>query len=419
MNFTRRDWLRAATFGGASLAGGAFSRALAEGTAAGKGQRRACILLWMSGGPSQLDTFDPKPGHANGGPVTAIPTSADGVRISEYLPRLARHMHHAALIRSMTGKEGDHQRATYFVRTGRVPAGPIQYPSIGAVAAKELGGPTDLPHLVSVSPQLGFGAAAYGSGFLGPDHAPLIVQGDAKVQDLDALIDDRQFDGRWELLAEEEAGFAAGRPDLPVRAHRSAYERAFQMMRGKAREVFDLEREQGWVRDAYGRNPFGQGCLLARRLVESGVPFVEVTLGGWDTHTANFDQTKQLCDTLDPAFATLLDDLGRRGLLESTTVVWMGEFGRTPVINPGNGRDHHPASWTAVLAGGGVRGGQVVGDTGESGLRVEERPVTIPELLATICHAIGVDTAKQNMSNVGRPIRVVDPGADPVAEALV
>jgi uncharacterized protein (DUF1501 family) len=179
------------------------------------------------------------------------------------------------------------------------------------------------------------------------------------------------------------------------------------------------------VRDAYGRNLFGQGCLLARRLVERGVPFVEVTLGqlngngpGWDTHSNNFDTVRQLSGVLDTAWASLMEDLQSQGLLESTLIVWMGEFGRTPKINGGNGRDHFPNAWSTVLAGGGIKGGQVIGKTSADGATVEERPVTVPDLLATVCQALGIDPTAQNLSNVGRPIRIVDTTARPIRELL-
>ena len=196
-------------------------------------------------------------------------------------------------------------------------------------------------------------------------------------------------------------------------------------MRSPARAAFDLETEPAKLRDQYGRNLFGQGCLLARRLVERGVPFVEVFLGrvpgafgGWDTHAGNFDAIKALCGVLDPAWGTLMRDLAERGLIDTTTVAWMGEFGRTPRINGGAGRDHYPKAWSAVLGGGGIKGGQAIGRTDKVGGTVEERPVDGPDLLATICRAIGVDPTKQNQSNIGRPIRIVGKDALPVAEAL-
>jgi uncharacterized protein (DUF1501 family) len=197
------------------------------------------------------------------------------------------------------------------------------------------------------------------------------------------------------------------------------------MMKSESARAFKLEEENDKLRERYGKNLFGQGCLLARRLVERGVPFVEVTLanapgapGGWDTHNNNFDGVKSLCSILDPAWATLMDDLKQRGLLETTTVVWMGEFGRTPRINQGRGRDHFPNAWSVVVGGGGIKGGQTVGRTSPDGMSVEDRKVSTPDLLATMCKAVGIDPMKQNLSNVGRPIRIVDKSARPITEIL-
>ena len=198
------------------------------------------------------------------------------------------------------------------------------------------------------------------------------------------------------------------------------------MLRSRAALAFNLDSEPDALRDAYGRNPFGQGCLLARRLVEQGVPFVEVALSGvdrsqafgWDTHQDNFESVKKLGAVLDPGWATLIEDLKLRGLLETTLIVWMGEFGRTPAINKQSGRDHFPAAWTTVLAGGGIAGGRAIGRTSGDGMTVEDRPVTVPDFMATICKALGIDPSKQNVSDVGRPIRIADPAARPIAEAL-
>jgi hypothetical protein len=420
---SRRDWLRlsAAGFAG-SLSG--WLPLLAADTARAPGRRRSCILLWMQGGPSQTDTFDPKPGHPNGGPFRAIETAAPGVRIGEHLPRLAQRMSHLAVVRSMSTKEGDHGRATQHVRSGNLPQGPIEFPTFGSLVAHERARPDDdLPGYVSISPR-GLGPAALTAGFLGPSYAPVVVggdgEGDLRVKDLGlpAGVSAERAQARLDLLRESEAEFLASRPGVGTRSHSAAYERAARLMRPSAARAFDLAEEKPELRDRYGRNRFGQGCLLARRLVERGVPFVEVTLGGWDTHDNNFAQVKNLCDTLDPAWSALLDDLGERGLLESTVVAWMGEFGRTPGINPRNGRDHYPAAWSAVLGGGGIKGGQAVGRTGVDGKSVEDRPVSVPDFLATVCLALGIDPMKQNMSNVGRPIRVVDPGAKPLTEVL-
>jgi len=217
--------------------------------------------------------------------------------------------------------------------------------------------------------------------------------------------------------------FVAGHPSAAAASHQTAYERAARLMRTAAARALDLDREPGRLRDAYGRNKFGQGCLLARRLVEHGVPFVEVSLGGddgngWDTHSNNFERVRELSQVLDAGWATLVDDLKDRGLFDSTVLVWMGEFGRTPTINADKGRDHFPSAWSAVLGGGGIKGGQVVGKTSAGGEAIEERPVSVPDLLATICRALGIDPNKSNQSNVGRPIALVDKAGKPLEDLV-
>jgi hypothetical protein len=332
----------------------------------------------------------------------------------------------------MATKEGDHGRATLHLRTGNLPMGGIDFPTFGSLVSKERANPDDdLPGYVSINPR-GFGSAALSAGFLGSRHSPLVVGdsggdvfsaemgGELRVENLGlpSGISEQRADERRALLEETEADFIKSRPGIATESHTSAYQRAVRLMKESAAKAFELSEEKAKTRDTYGRNRFGQGCLLARRLVERGVPFVEVTLGGWDTHDNNFVQVKRLCDTLDPAWAALMIDLKDRGLLETTTVVWMGEFGRTPGINPRNGRDHYPNAWSVVLGGGGIKGGQAIGNTSKDGMKVEERPASVPDLLSTICHAIGIDPAKQNMSNVNRPIRIVDQSAKPLMEAL-
>jgi hypothetical protein len=297
-----------------------------------------------------------------------------------------------------------------------------------------------LPNFVSIAPDRGFMPAAYGPGFLGPKFAPLIV-GEAgnqpagpngyeralKVQDLTPSPDvlPRHLDARIELLQDLEQEFVKQHPGVSPLSHQTAYERAVKLMRTAASKAFNIEEEKDTLRDTYGRNLFGQGCLLARRLVERGVPFVEVTLGGvnggalgWDNHAGIFDTVKNLSQVLDTGWAALMSDLKDRGLLDSTLIVWMGEFGRTPQINPNRGRDHFPNAWSTVLAGGGIKGGQVIGQTSPDGMTIKDRPVTVSDLLATVCHALGIDPTKFNDSNVGRPIRIVEKGAKTIKEVV-
>lgn len=439
---SRRDWLKLAGFGvaGTSLSG--WMNVLADETANHSARKRSCILLWMAGGPSQMDTFDLKSGHENGGPILEIETSVPGIRISEHLPKLAEQMEHFAIVRSMQTREGDHSRATFHLKTGYLPTGPVHYPTIGSSLSKELGlEDAELPNFVSIAPNRLLNPAAFGPGFLGPKYAPLVVGNDrarrrrgedaaqglrVKNLALPTGITTEQADARLALLHEMEDDFQIRHPGPAAKVHPTAYDQAVRMMRSEAVGAFNLEDEPDELREAYGKNAFGQGCLLARRLVERGVPFVEVSLSdinggnaiGWDTHQNNFDNVKNLCGILDPAWATLMNDLHLRGMLEDTLVVWMGEFGRTPKINPQNGRDHFQLAWSTVLGGGGIRGGQVIGKTSADGMKVEDHPVAAADFLSTIIHALGVNPMKQNFSNVGRPIRLADPEAKPIKEVL-
>lgn len=447
-DFSRRDWLRLTACGAVGVPLSGWLPALASNVAGAPSTRavprKSCILLWMSGGPSQIDTLDPKPDHANGGKLKAIETSVAGIQVSEHLPRVAQQMQHMALIRSMSTKEGDHSRATYLLRTGYIPQGPIHYPTLGCTVSKELGRDgSELPNFVSIAPYRFLSPAAWGPGFLGPKYAPLVVgsngQGFVNTTDMNydrqlkvknvvvgQGVTPEQADARLGLLSELETDFVGRHPGVSAVSHRSAYDQAVRMMRSTAMQAFDLSQESDALRDAYGRNQFGQACLLARRLVEQGVPFIEVSLNGvsnansfgWDTHVNNAEAMKSLCGVLDPAWGTLLQDLENRGLLESTLVVWMGEFGRTPGINGTQGRDHYPNAWSTALAGGGIKGGQVVGKTSPDGMRVDDRPVPVPDLLATVCKVLSVDPLKQNMSDVGRPIRIVDPEAKAISGIL-
>jgi hypothetical protein len=404
----RRDVLKCIP--AAALAAGALSwRDVMIASAADlRRQGKACILLWMQGGPSQFETFSPLPGHANGGETKAIKTAAGGVEISENLPETAKVMGDICLIRSMTSKEGSHPRASYLMHTGYLPSPTVKYPTLGSIVAKEIGDLAgELPSFVRI------GNARFGdsAGLLGVDYDPFIVLAAGRPPENTSLATtEPRYQRRLALLTSLEGEFARQGGEQVVADHQKVYAQAARMITSPKMATFDLTKEPQKMHDAYGSGAFGQGCLLARRLIEAGVTFVEVNLGNWDTHQDNFERSKSLCGQLDQPLAALVSDLRDRGLLDSTLIVWTGEFGRTPRINPRAGRDHYPRAFSAALAGGGVKGGQVIGKLDAAGESVKERPVSVADLFRTICQGLGIDGTKENMSSIGRPIKIVDGG---------
>ncbi len=436
----RRQLLQTAGMGILGYSASGWLPQLAAEVADNPQRRRQCVLLWMSGGPSQTDTFDMKPGHANGGEFQEIATSASGLRFSEHLPKLALHADKLAPVRSLSTQEGDHDRGTYMMRTGYQPRGPVRYPSIGASLAKELGDTSETSlNFVSISPYRTLNPAAYGSGFLGPKHAPLTVgavdngpveapgegYAELRVDDLEPArgVGKAQQTKRLELWRMIQNGFLATHRTASPIAHHTVYRKALNLMDSEVSKAFDVSQESDAVRDAYGRGRFGQGCLMARRLIERGVAFVEVSLGslnaaaaGWDTHQNNFNSVKALSQQLDSGWASLMTDLQDRGLLENTTILWLGEFGRTPVINNNGGRDHFPRAWTCVFGGGGIRGGQAYGKTSADGGEVVDGKAQEGDVLATLCAALGVPPDHENISEQGRPIKITE--GTPITEIL-
>lgn len=446
MRTTRRDCLRSIlALGVTAGAASSWSQCLAADMRSA-GKQKHLIVLWMPGGPSQLDTFDMKPGHANGGSFQEIATAVPGMRFSEHLPQLAKLADHLALVRSMQTKEGDHSRGTFLVRTGHRPGAPVKVPSLPASLAQELcDDSSDVPGYVSILPNSFINPAAFSAGFLGAAREPLTVGGnrvfnpaaprrdsepasddpaDLRVDNLlppDDLGESRlaRRKAYWNLL---QAGYGASKRAGAAATHDTVYRRAMQLAESRLAGAFDLQQESDEVRRAYGTSPFGQGCLMARRLIEYGVPVIEVSLSGinpglgWDSHADNFNIVKTLSQQLDLGWSQLMIELEERGLLESTTIAWMGEFGRTPEINAMGGRDHFPDAWSCALAGGSIAGGAIIGKTSDNGKEVVDRPVTVPELLATITAAVGVDPHKENVSDEGRPIKIVD--GQPIRELL-
>jgi hypothetical protein len=416
---SRRDILRMLPAAGFAAGVLPFGDCVAAHAADLRKRHKACILLWMQGGPSQFETFSPLEGHANGGGTRAIPTTVGGMRFAEHWPAVATVADRLAVIRSMTSKEGSHPRATFYMHTGYLPNPSARHPTLGSIVASELagrrGGETgDLPPVVRIG---GRGRGDSGAGLLGMQWDPYELRDPTRSPTNTApQVSPERHLGRLDLMERLGSGFARSLPQEAA-DHASLYRRATRMILSDDMRAFDISREPEQVRDEYGEGPFAAGCLLARRLVEHGVSFVEVVSNGWDTHQDNFAQVADLAGQVDRPFAALIRDLERRGMLDDTLVIWMGEFGRTPQVNPRGGRDHFPRSFNAVLAGGGIAGGAVIGRTDQAGVEVADRPVTVPDLFATFCASLGIDPAKENMASTGRPIKLVD-GGEPVAELL-
>ncbi len=413
----RRDFLRGIS--AASLAAGTLSWRDLVSLQAAELQKRgmACIILWMQGGPSHFETFSPKPGHENGGETKAISTSVPGIEVSENFPHFAKVMHHAAIIRSMTSKEGSHPRAHHLMPTGYPPTARAKHPAFGSLVAQQITSDhLDLPAFVRIGRNTRDGA---GGGILGIEFDPFVLPEAGKPPtNASPGTTLTRYDRRLGLLGRLDATYAAAGGQQEVAEHQKLYQKAARMIKSSQMKAFDLDGEPANIRDGYGNTPFGNGCLLARRLVETGVPCVELVLGSWDTHFDNFARVREMSGKVDQPLAYLLTDLHQRGMLDKTMVVWMGEFGRTPRINPRGGRDHYPKAFNVVMAGGGVQGGKVIGRTDAAGGTVEDRPVTVTDLLQTFCTCLEIDSTIENIAPNGRPIRIVDDGA-PVDELFV
>jgi hypothetical protein len=435
--FTRRDYLRV---GGLSALGCGLVDLLRLRAAAGEGvpapRARSCILIWLDGGPSHLDSFDPKP-HAPAevrGPFRPIPSEVPGVQVSELLPRTAEILREVAIVRSATSPLGEHNFGTHYLLTGYKPTPALAYPAHGAVVAQMRPNTGDLPPFIAV-PNLQVGGSKFSpEGYLASSAAPFEVGGDPsqpdfRVRDLDPFpsVTEARLARRRAYLQKLEqfrdtVQRASDPPADPV------FEQAYRLMTSEAaRAAFDLSQESDKTRDRYGRKSIGQSCLLARRLVERGVPFVTVNNPGWDTHGELVTRLKDgytgaahpvgLLPSLDLAFSSLVTDLSARGLLDETLVVVMGEFGRTPKLNTAGGRDHWPRVFSVAVAGAGIPGGQVVGESDEMGESPKDRPVTPSDLAATMFTLLGVDPSTLLHTPDGRPVKVNQDG-QPIRELL-
>ncbi len=382
-----------------------------------KRQEKRVILLWLAGGASQLETWDPKPGRPTGGPFRAIDTNVPGIRISELMPKLAQRQQHTAIIRSLNTKNADHGGGTELMETGRTKEPGLVYPDLGAILARELGrADSPVPDYVSMYTSTE-GRHKGGSGFLGSRYAPMFLDkglAPENIQRLDS-ISDLDHQQRLELRNLLSTRFARARESNTIGSHNSAYGRVRGLM--SSEKLFDLSQEPDSVRAKYGPTQFAEQVLVARRLSEAGVPFVKVARAWWDSHGQNFETHLELVSELDHVMSTLLDDLAERGLLEKTLVITLGEFGRTPQINPSLGRDHFASAWSASLSGCGVKGGTVYGKTDDDGIKVAEGEVGAEALFATIFNALGIDHQK-NYHLGSRPIPLTNPGTQPIHEVL-
>ena len=380
-----------------------------------KAHARQVIYLNMSGAMSHVDTFDPKPDSDETirGPVQSIQTSADDILLSEYLPNIARNMHNAALVRSVTSNQGAHMQAGYLMHTSYQKRGTITHPTFGSWVSKLTGSiNTTIPNHVKIN------GGAGGSGFLEAKHGAVPIgnprAGLANSRAADYL-DINRFDSRLSLTNKMNKSFVTTYDMKQTRAYTDLYRDAVKLMRSTDLQAFDITQEPADMTELYGDTSFGQGCLLARRLMENGVRYVEVSRGGWDTHSDNFNRVQANCEDMDRAVGALLHDLERRGMLSDVLVVLTSEFGRTPKINGGNGRDHWPNAFSAMFAGAGIKGGTVYGRSDEQAMRVAENPVKPGDLNATIAHLLGMEVNNVHYSPSGRPFKVAHDG-DPIMD---
>ncbi len=418
---SRRGMLR----GAAALGAGAFAsnmtvlRALQHPVLAEelKRQKKHVMLLWLAGGASQLETWDPKPGRPTGGPYRAIPTSVPGVHISQLLPKMATRMQNVALVRSLNTKNGDHGGGAALMETGKKMEAGVPYPDLGAMLARELGrADSQVPDYVSMYTS-SEGRRKGTAGFFGSRYAPMFLDKGMMPDNLHRLeamvdLDHQERSDLRDLLSKR---FVRDRHSASLDSHNSAYQRVRGLMASE--ELFDIEREPQSMRDKYGPTQFAEQVLVGRRLIEAGVPFVKVARAWWDSHGQNFETHLELVTELDHVMSTLIDDLKDRGLLEKTLIITLAEFGRTPSINPSLGRDHFASAWSSSLTGCGIQGGAVWGKTDDDGKTVADGEVGAAELFATIFKALGIDPHKEYMLG-GRPIPLTDPGTKPITPLL-
>jgi uncharacterized protein (DUF1501 family) len=399
-----------------------FTNALRAGAADMQKRHKAAILLYMSSGPATIDIWDLKPGAPTGGEFKPIDTTASGVQITEHMPLMAQQMKHMAIVRSMSTREADHARGRYYMHTGYVPNPTVDYPSYGAVISHEL---SSQSHGLEIPPFVSIGGASEGPGFLGMSYAPFVVDSNGDVRNLDLSMDVGRLQQRMTMLSELERNFASQRRGDAATDHAKVLDSTVNLMTSKQMAAFKITGEPAKILERYGVNApagggarggmarnttFGKSCLMARRLVEQGVPFVEVDMGGWDDHQNVFTNLKQRLPALDQGMSALVEDLNERGMLQDTAIIWMGDFGRTPRINGRAGRDHWARSWSCVVGGGGIKGGQAVGKTNSDGTVVESEPYTSQDLMASVLKGLGISLETVFTSKNNRPMKIANSG---------
>lgn len=380
---------------------------------------RHVIFLYMSGGMTHLDTFDPKPENKEVmGETSAISTSADGIQLGHWLPRTSKQMHLASLVRSINTSQGAHEQAKYLLHTSYQKRGTIVHPSMGSWVSRMSG---KLNEKLPANVKINGGSDVLGAGFFESKHGPLpIGNPTAGIQNVSKAdyVNEEMYANRLDISKSFNSSFLRDFPQKQVRAYSDLYDNAIKLMKSNDLKSFDLTKESQSTREKYGDNNFGQGCLLARRLIENNVRFVEVSYGGWDMHNDVFGSLEDKASTLDMGLSALLEDLNQRGLLGQTMVVVASEFGRSPEIKAGRvGRDHHPSSFSALFAGGGINAGVVHGSSDERGHYVEEEGVGIESINATIAHAMGISVEKTTFSPGGRPFKISN-GEAPITSLL-
>jgi len=408
-DMTRRHFMSHLA-GAAALAAPAtaFTNSILANASELKKRHKSAILLWMGGGPSTMDIWDLKPGAPTGGPFKQISTSADGIAICEHMPQMAKQMHHMSIVRSMSTREADHMRGRYYMHTGYVPNPNVEHPSYGAVIAHELA--EKVPDL-EIPPFVSVGSGSVGPGFLGMTWAPFVVDSNGNVRNLDMGLDPARVAQRLEMLSTIEKKFIGERRGGSAEDHQKVLAKTVRLMTSKQMKAFKVMEEPKDVQEKYGTTGFGRGCLLARRLVESGVPFVEVDLGGWDMHEGIFPTlADRKLPELDKAMSALVSDLADRGLLDDTAIIWMGEFSRTPNINAGAGRDHWARSWSVVVGGAGFKRGVVVGETSSDGREVVSEPYSSQDVMASVLKSLGISLEITFTAKNGRPMKIANSG---------